>query len=111
MPAAASRPRASEATRLAKRAWKALHLDSARAIEWADQALMLALARQDSCAESWARLARGFHLLYFARPRDAEPELSAAARLFEARGDRAGQVLARTGLARGLWREGRFEIG
>jgi len=109
MPAAASRPRASEATRLAKRAWKLLHLDSARAIEWADQALALAQARQDADAESWARLARGFHLLYYARPRDAAPELSAAVRLFEARGDRAGQVLARTGLARGLWREGRFD--
>ncbi len=109
MPAVASRPRASEATRLAKRAWKLLHLDSARAIASADQALALAQARQDETGEGWARLARGFHLLYFARPRDAEPELSRALTLFEAHGDRAGQVLARTGLARGLWREGRFD--
>ncbi|MES2957166.1 MAG: GGDEF domain-containing protein [Pseudomonadota bacterium] len=105
--AAASRP--SEPLRLAQRAWKLLHLDSARAIALADQALAKAQERGDSAAEAWARLARGFHLLYFARPRIAAPELRAALRLFDAEGDRAGHVLACTGLARGLWREGRYE--
>ena len=102
-------PRSSEPLRLARRAWKLLHQDSARAIALADEALAKALACGDAAAEAAARLARGFHLLYFARPRDAAPELSKAARLFKAEGDRAGQVLARTGLARGLWREGRFD--
>ncbi len=101
-------PRSSAPLRLAQRAWKLLHLDSARAIALADKALAAAQSRGDAAGEAWARAARGFHLLYFARPRDAAPELRAAARLFEAQGDRAGLVLARTGLARGLWREGRF---
>lgn len=101
-------PRASEALRLAQRAWKLLHVDSAQAIVAADKALASARARADAVGEAWARLARGFHLLYFARPRDAAPELRAAARHFEAHGERAGLILARTGLARGMWREGRF---
>ena len=102
----AARP--TEALALARRAWQLLHVDSARAIVLADKALAAARLRGDAAAEAWARTARGFHLLYFARPRDAAPELRAAARLFEAQGDRAGLVLARTGLARGMWREGRF---
>ena len=102
----AARP--TEALALARRAWQLLHVDSARAIVLADKALAAARLRGDAAGEAWARAARGFHLLYFARPRDAAPELRAAARLFEAQGDRAGWVLARTGLARGMWREGRF---
>jgi diguanylate cyclase (GGDEF)-like protein len=104
-----TRPRASEALTLARRAWRLLHVDSARAIALADQALAKAQARDDPEGEGWARLARGFHLLYFARPRDAAPELRAAQKLFDARGDRAGHILARTGLARGLWRSGRYD--
>ncbi len=109
MAPAAPAPRASEAVRLARRAWRLLHVDSARAVALADQALVVALARDDATGEGWARLARGFHLLYFARPRDAAPELRAALRCFDALGDRAGHILARTGLARGQWREGRFD--
>ncbi|MDH4288328.1 MAG: diguanylate cyclase [Aquincola sp.] len=101
--------RAGEALRLARRSWQLLHVDSALAIALADRALASALARGDATGEGWARLARGFHLLYFARPRHAAPELRAAQRLFDSAGDRAGQILARTGLARGLWREGRFD--
>jgi len=101
--------RASEAQRLARRAWKLLHVDSAHAIALADQALAKAQERADTPGEAWARLARGFHLLYFARPRVAAPELRAAQKLFDAQGDRAGHILARTGLARGLWREGRYD--
>ena len=103
----AARP--TEALALARRAWQLLHVDSARAIALADKALAAAQSRSDAAGEAWARAARGFHLLYFARPRDAAPELRAAVRLFEAQGDRAGLVLARTGLARGMWREGHFE--
>ena len=101
-------PRATEALALARRAWRMLHVDSERAIALAEKALAAAKTRGDAIGEAWARAARGFHLLYFARPRDAAPELRAAARLFEAQGDRAGLILARTGLARGMWREGRF---
>ena len=101
-------PLASLASRLAQRAWTLLHIDSARSIVLADKALATALAHQDASGEAWAHLARGFHLLYFARPRNAAPELRAAARHFEVAGERAGLILARTGLARGLWREGRY---
>ncbi len=106
-PAAATR--SSEALRLAQQAWKLLHIDSARAIALADQALAKALARQDAAGEGWARLARGFHLIYFARPRVAAPELRAAQQIFERLGDAAGRILAQTGVARGLWRAGRYD--
>ncbi len=86
-----------------------LHVDSTRAIELADQALAKALARGDAMGEGWARLARGFHLTYFARPRVAAPELRAAQKIFERLGDCSGRILAQTGLARGLWRAGRYE--
>jgi diguanylate cyclase (GGDEF)-like protein len=101
--------RPGDALRLAQQAWKLLHIDSARAIALADKALARALERADAAGESWARLARGIHLLYFARPRVAAVELRAAQRLFEQRSDRAGALLARAGLARGLWREGRYD--
>ena len=102
-------PRASEASRLAQRAWKLLHIDSVRALAMADKALALARARDDASGEAWARLARGFHLLYFARPRDAAIEMRAAARHFEEHSECAGRILARTGLARCMWREGRYD--
>ncbi len=101
--------RRGDALRLAQQAWRLLHVDSARALALADGALARALARGDAVGEAWARLARGFHLLYFARPRHAAPELKAAQRLFDVQGDRVGHILARTGLARGLWREGRYD--
>jgi two-component system, cell cycle response regulator len=112
MTAAVPRPaatRSSEALRLAQRAWKLLHVDSARAIELADQALAKAQAREDAAGEGWARLARGFHLIYFARPRHAAPELRTAQQIFERLGDSAGRILAQTGIARGLWRQGRYD--
>jgi diguanylate cyclase (GGDEF)-like protein len=102
-------PRASEALRLARQAWKLLHVDSMRAIALADQALARAQARGDGTGEGWARLARGFHLIYFARPSQALPELRAAQRLFERLGDDGGRVLAQTGVARALWRAGRYD--
>jgi diguanylate cyclase (GGDEF)-like protein len=108
MPKAAA-PRSSDALRLAQRAWKLLHIDSAAAIALADDALAKAWARGDAPAEGWARLARGFHLIYFARPREAMPELRAAQSVFERLGDGAGRILAQTGIARGLWRAGRYD--
>ncbi len=99
----------SSALRLARQAWRLLHLDSQRAIASADKALARALAQGDVLAEGWARLARGIHLLYFVTPGAAAPELEQARACFDATGDRAGHLLAAAGLARGLWREGRFE--
>jgi diguanylate cyclase (GGDEF)-like protein len=96
----------SKALRLARRAWQALHTDSARAIALADQAL--ALAGADAHAEGWARVARGFHLLYFATPDEAITELAAAKRCFEPSADATGRVLADAGIARALWRAGRI---
>jgi diguanylate cyclase (GGDEF)-like protein len=101
--------RSTDAQRLARQAWRQLHVDSRRAARLAERALAVALAARDTPGEGWARLARGFHLLYFARPRDALAELLRAQACFEAAGDRAGIVLAATGRARGLWREGRFD--
>jgi len=112
MTAAVPRPaaaRRSDALRLARRAWKLLHIDSALAIELADRALDKARARGDAAGEGWARLARGFHLIYFARPRHAAPELRAAQQIFEQLCDNAGRILAQTGIARGLWRQGRYD--
>jgi diguanylate cyclase (GGDEF)-like protein len=104
-----TRMRPSPAQRLAREAWELLHIDSSRAIALADEALAKALARGDAAGEGWARLARGFHLIYFARPHVAAPELRAAQAVFERLGDCAGRILAQTGLARGLWRAGRYD--
>jgi diguanylate cyclase (GGDEF)-like protein len=97
---------ALDARRKARRAWGLLHLDASRSIALADQAL--AAAGADEPAAAWARLTRGFHGLYFATPPEAAAELQPAQAMFEALGDRAGVVLAGTGLARAQWREGRF---
>jgi diguanylate cyclase (GGDEF)-like protein len=94
--------------RLARRAWELLHLDSARSIDLAEQALAIAAAGHDIGAQGWARLAIGFHLLYFGTPAQARVALEAAAACFGQTDDRAGAILAGAGLARCLWREGRF---
>jgi two-component system, cell cycle response regulator len=94
---------------MAQRAWALLHVDVTQAVALADAALAAATASQDLLAQGWARLARGHHLTYVARPRDAAPELRAALALFDVLGQRAGHLLAQTGLARGIWREGHVE--
>jgi diguanylate cyclase (GGDEF)-like protein len=99
---------ASKGLRLARKAWQLLHQDSARSIELARQALQASLDHDDTTGQAWARLAIGFHLLYFGTPAEAAPELSHAQQLFQAKGEAAGRILAGTGLARCLWREGRF---
>lgn len=85
-----------------------LHLDSARSFELAEQALAIALNDRDAGAQGWARLAIGFHLLYFGTPAQARQALEAASACFGQTGERAGAILAGAGLARCLWREGRF---
>ena len=101
-----ARPRAGEARRQAQRAWALLHEDSSRSIELAEAAL--AGAGDDRTAVAWALLARGFHRLYFTRPQEALAELHQARDAFAAIADRAGQILAGAGIARALWRNGRF---
>ena len=104
--AAASR---TSATRLARRAWQLLHTDAAECLVCADKALSAALKNSDIAAEAAARLARGFHRLYFAQPADAAEELRRAEDLYGQVGDRAGQLLASAGVGRALWRGGRVQ--
>ena len=97
------------AQRLSQRAWRLLHVDAAQALVLADQALARARARGDGAGAAWAELVRGFHQLYFALPSQAAHQLSQAEALFDAQGDRAGLILARTGCARALWRQGQVQ--
>ena len=55
-----------------------MHLDSDRSAVLSRQALEAALANGDTRAEGWARLAQGFHQLYFATPAEASAELRRA---------------------------------
>ena len=101
-------PASTKARRLAQRAWQLLHVDSVRAVELAKQAALLAEQAGDGPARAWAALTRGFHLLYFATPRESIPALLHAQACFDAMGDRPGHILTAAGVARGLWRSGRF---
>ena len=56
------------ALRDARRAWRLLHLDANESAALAGRALQRAQAQQDRHAQGWARLALGFHQLYFAGP-------------------------------------------
>jgi diguanylate cyclase (GGDEF)-like protein len=98
----------SKGLRLARKAWQLLHQDSQRSIALAREALAAAHSADDVAGQAWAQLAIGFNLLYFGTPAEAAPELTAAQQLFERIDDRAGYILAGTGLARCLWREGKF---
>src|SRR5512143_791373 len=98
----------SKGLRLARKAWQLLHQDSARSVELAREALQDAQAHDDVPGQAWARLAIGYHLLHFGTPAEAAAELSAAQTQFEQLDDQPGYILAGTGLARCLWREGRF---
>jgi diguanylate cyclase (GGDEF)-like protein len=99
----------SAALRRARRAWRLLHVDAAASIVQADRALAQARATADREAEAWARVARGFHMLYFASPAEAMVEMACARDLFVALDDRAGQILADAGTGRALWRSGRIQ--
>ncbi len=105
----AGRKTASAALRRARRAWACVHVDSSRSLVLAEEALALARAAADSRAEGWARLARGFHRLYFATPAQAGTELRAARCNFDQVSDRPGQLLADTLIARVMWRNGRVD--
>jgi tetratricopeptide (TPR) repeat protein len=105
----AKRTDRSAAQREAQRAWRLLHTDATASIRLADATLELALQTGDTVAEAWARLARGFHMLYFAAPSEAGEELLLACACFQRLGDRAGEILAAAGQGRALWRSGRVE--
>ena len=102
MPPRTTAPAPAQARRLARRAWQLLHVDSARAIALAGQAAALAEQANDGPARAWAALTRGFHLLYFATPRESIPALRHAQACFDAMADRAGHILAAAGVARAL---------
>jgi len=106
MPSPRPAARTPDARRLARRAWALLQQDSKQSLALAESAL--SHAGGDDAARAAALLARGFHRLYFATPAEASQDLEAAHALALARGDRASQILAAAGLARGLWRSGRF---
>jgi two-component system, cell cycle response regulator len=92
--------------RQARRAWNLLHVDSTQARALAERATQGAARSGDVMAEGWARLALGFHLLYYATAAEAAVELRRAQACFEGIGDRPGYLLAGAGLARSLWRQG-----
>jgi diguanylate cyclase (GGDEF)-like protein len=95
--------------RQARRAWNLLHVDSTQARLFAERAIAGAERSGDPLAEGWARLALGFHLLYFATAEDAAAVLLRARDCFDAAGDRAGHILAGAGIARSMWRQGRVQ--
>ncbi len=97
---------ASGAARLGRQAWRLLHLDSARSLALAERALLQARQREDPLGEAWARLARGFHRLYFSTPTQATADLRIARQRFASLGDRAGEILSTAGIARADWRAG-----
>ncbi len=98
----------SPALSLARRAWKLLYRDSKRCITTADLALLRAQESGDTAAVGWARLVRGFHLMWYATPPEAASELAAAQACFATTQDRAGHLLAEVGMARCLWREAKY---
>jgi diguanylate cyclase (GGDEF)-like protein len=103
-----ARAPATAALRLARRSWRFLYSDSQRCIATAEQAFERAAQRGDLAAQGWARLSRGFHLIWYATPQEAMDELDQAQRCFEAVHSRSGQLLAEVGLARCGWRDGQF---
>ncbi|MBI5271673.1 MAG: diguanylate cyclase [Burkholderiales bacterium] len=100
------RTSASSAWRFAQRAWDLLHADSAQSRELAERALAEAERRGDEAALGWARLASGFHLLYYGTAADAAEELGRAEAHFARCGDAAGRVLCQAGQARAICRQG-----
>ncbi|MGM9489368.1 diguanylate cyclase [Ideonella sp. YS5] len=95
--------------RQAHRAWNLLHVDSAQARALAERATEGACRNADTTAEGWARLALGFHMLFYATAAEAAVELRRAQACFDAVGDRPGYLLAGAGLARSLWRQGQVQ--
>lgn len=106
-PIARAAPGVTPALLLARRAWRLQYPDARRSLALADKALARAVGAGDTPAEGWARLARGYHRMRYATPREAVQELSAAQRCFTAERDRAGAILAQVGIGRCRLMEGR----
>lgn len=101
--------RSSAALRRARQAWNLLHVDSPRARALAEQAVAAGRDTGDLPAEGWARLALGFHMLYYATAPEAAAELRRAEACLSRCGERAGLLLAGAGIARSMWRQGRVQ--
>ncbi|CAG0946324.1 partial putative diguanylate cyclase DgcQ, partial [Gammaproteobacteria bacterium] len=104
---ATPRPILSAPLRQARRAWNLLHVDSTQACSLAERAVTAAVRTSDIAAEGWARLALGFHRLYYATAAEAAQQLHRASTCFDISGERAGHILAGAGIARSMWRQGR----
>jgi diguanylate cyclase (GGDEF)-like protein len=104
------KPRASSTAplRLARKAWQLLYSDSQGCVAAAESAFERAVRRSDEAAQGWARLTRGFHLIWYGTPQEAMADLAEAQRCFAVVPDRSGQLLAEVGLARCGWRDGAF---
>src|SRR6185436_10800137 len=104
-------PRAASATsaalRLARKAWRLQYVDTLQSAAWAEEALGRA-APDDLPARAWAGLVHGFHRLRYASPDEGLAELGRAQQLFDRLDDRRGQLLARMGVGRCLWVQGRL---
>ena len=109
MPRAPAPAATTAACRLARKAWRLLYSDSAACIQSAETAFERGLQRGDAAAMGWARLARGYHLIWYATPQEARTELDEAQRCLRSAGHRAGELLAQVGLVRCAWRDGDFE--
>ncbi len=99
--------RTSYAQRQAQRAWRLLHVDAGEAFRLLQRAWARAQKDQDAGGLAWTQLVRGYHQLYFATPAEAQAELARAQERLALLGDRPGELLAITGHARALWRQGR----
>jgi two-component system, cell cycle response regulator len=108
-PMATPRVPPSTPLRQARRAWNLLHVDSTQARLFAERAVAGAEHSGDPLAEGWARLALGFHRLYFSTAAEAATVLRRAKACFDIAGERAGGILAGAGIARSMWREGRVQ--
>lgn len=60
----------------------------------------------DAPALGWAALTRGYHLMRYGGPREADGVLREAGERLATAGDRRGELLARVGRARCLWMRG-----
>lgn len=105
--AASSNAPATPAQRLAQRAWRLLHGDAGQALQLTERAAARAARDADARGAAWAQLVLGFHRLYFAAPALAGAVLVSAQQAFAQLAERRGEILAATGSARALWRQGR----
>jgi two-component system, cell cycle response regulator len=98
--------RISPGLRLARRAWTLLQADSAASVRLAEQAL--ARSSDDPLGHAWAGLVLAYNRLNQSTPAAALQLLEPVELEFNTLGDRAGALLAQTGVARAWWRQGRL---